>query len=125
MRIILNPNLEFDFNFVFAFFLFLLQFNVCRVTLLGLILACCLLSEAQGHCSLEKMKTFAREACERLFQQDEGREKRSIGYGHNDINGFGRKYFPESNINQYLIRSHSVSQLKGNIYIYLYYMSAI
>lgn len=69
---------------------FILQFNMCRLTLLGLILACCLLSEAQGHCSLEKMKTFAREACERLFQQDEGREKRSIG--NNEINGFGRKY---------------------------------
>ncbi|KAM8710736.1 hypothetical protein ACLKA7_017372 [Drosophila subpalustris] len=59
-----------------------IKFNVCRLTLLVLILGCCLLQETHGYCSLEKMKTFAREACERLFQQDEGRERRSLDYNH-------------------------------------------
>ncbi|KAH8395350.1 hypothetical protein KR222_010542, partial [Zaprionus bogoriensis] len=63
-------------------------FDLCRCTLLVLILSCCLLSEAHGHCSLEKMKTFAREACERLFQQDEPREKRSIDNAQNHINTY-------------------------------------
>ncbi|KAH8366094.1 hypothetical protein KR093_008993 [Drosophila rubida] len=57
-------------------------FDSLQLTLLLVILASCLLSTCHGYCSLEKMKTFAREACERLFQQDEGRERRSIGYNH-------------------------------------------
>ncbi|EDV95886.1 uncharacterized protein LOC6558306 [Drosophila grimshawi] len=61
------------------------KFNVCRCLLLAVILGCCLVNESQAYCSLDEMKTFAMEACERLFLQDEGRERRSIDYsGHHE-----------------------------------------
>ncbi|XP_017840779.1 uncharacterized protein LOC108598596 [Drosophila busckii] len=55
-------------------------------TLLALILCCCLLSEAQSYCSLDKMKKFAMEACEHLFQRDESRAKRSVDYSQAHMN---------------------------------------
>ncbi|XP_030386097.1 uncharacterized protein LOC115632941 [Scaptodrosophila lebanonensis] len=64
------------------------KFNLCRWALLALVI-CSMLGGARGFCSLEKMKKFAMEACEHLFQQDEGREKRSIEYNHHQINRLG------------------------------------
>ncbi|TDG44351.1 hypothetical protein AWZ03_009241 [Drosophila navojoa] len=49
-----------------------------KLMLFALILGSCLLSETRAYCSLDKMKAFAMEACERLFQKDEPRERRSI-----------------------------------------------
>jgi len=53
----------------------------------------CLLDSSSGYCSLERMKKFAMEACEHLFQQDEGarRERRSVE-NHHHLNRLGRKY---------------------------------
>ncbi|XP_011201638.2 uncharacterized protein LOC105225032 isoform X1 [Bactrocera dorsalis] len=55
--------------------------------LLPTLLICGALAKSHAYCSLEKMKMFAMEACEHLFQQDEGREKRSLAlpYEHNYI----------------------------------------
>ncbi|XP_023164736.2 uncharacterized protein LOC111595310 [Drosophila hydei] len=57
-----------------------------KFMLVALILASCLLSETRAYCSLDKMRAFAMEACERLFQQDEPRERRSIGYNEHHKN---------------------------------------
>ncbi|EDW68702.1 uncharacterized protein Ilp8 [Drosophila virilis] len=57
-----------------------------KFVLFTLILASCLLSGIRAHCSLDTMKAFAMEACERLFQRDEGRERRSIDYGDHHAN---------------------------------------
>lgn len=72
---------------IIVFTFFLLQFM-----LVALILASCLLSETRAYCSLDKMRAFAMEACERLFQQDEPRERRSIGYNEHHKNKLSRKY---------------------------------
>ncbi|EDW79406.1 uncharacterized protein Dwil_GK20431 [Drosophila willistoni] len=69
-----------------------IKLNMCRSVLLALI-AACLLQEAHSYCSLEKMKKFAMEACEHLFQQDEAsRGKRSVDYKPHHLNrlGFGK-----------------------------------
>ncbi|XP_036671805.1 uncharacterized protein Ilp8 [Drosophila suzukii] len=65
------------------------KFNVCRWMLLILGIFC-LLDSSSGYCSLERMKKFAMEACEHLFQQDEGarRERRSVE-NHHHLNRLG------------------------------------
>ncbi|XP_017028519.1 uncharacterized protein Ilp8 [Drosophila kikkawai] len=86
------------------------KFNLCRWTLLIALGVCCLVDSSSGsasssYCSLERMKKFAMEACEHLFQQDESarRDRRSIEYSHHHLNrlGYGKAY----DKHHYLIRS--------------------
>ncbi|BFF99295.1 uncharacterized protein DMAD_07233 [Drosophila madeirensis] len=81
------------------------KFNLCRCTLLVLGVFCLLNESSGNYCSLEKMKKFAMEACEHLFQQDEAgrRDKRSIEYSHHHLNRLG--YGKLSDKHHFLSRS--------------------
>lgn len=94
--------------------LFPLQFNLCRWTLLIALGVCCLVGSSSGStsssfCSLERMKKFAMEACEHLFQQDESarRDRRSIEYSHHHLNRLGCKYHEDR------IRNYDPSERKN------------
>ncbi|EDV52001.2 uncharacterized protein LOC6543904 [Drosophila erecta] len=67
------------------------KLNMCRWMLLVLGVCCLMGSSSGSFCSLERMKKFAMEACEHLFQADEGarRDRRSIEYAHHHLNRVG------------------------------------
>ncbi|CAD7006671.1 uncharacterized protein LOC101461861 [Ceratitis capitata] len=67
---------------------------------------CGVVAKSNAYCSLERMKKFAMEACEHLFMQDEGREKRSLPmpYEHNYLH---HNEYPKHNDKSHFISRSS------------------